>query len=638
MILVLSGVLLLSAYTMPLARTEYSVERASFPPDLPGDITLDGKVNIYDLVSVALRIREDPTYWDPIADVNEDGKINVGDLVSVAKRIGNTYDTSPIPIAYSTSFEFQVPSDGDNVVWYYLLIRIYLPSEFAGKEFYLYPEAVDDYIRNVKIDCQQKYGGGHPACQPPTSINLGILGMGYHLLELEFGEQWSGGKLQFNIATTLGEKAWMDRFRIYVPDYNVKSEYIVRTTTNFTNYDLYYLKGYADDYICNFKVNSIQWYEWQWSGKQETIYAWKDGLLYPVFNSKESGVFHVEFTFGNINSTGLLDFQFLSWEHDRVKIGKPRFWTQTKIKPLGPAPYSSKELYDYSALISAGSEWCSVNGISTGNPTDFAFVNQGVELLMNLSDCSGSPIIQKLKLDTLIGWIVMDPRQNDYVDVGIIFNLTGGDLYYSFFEGNQSAPPDDPRDWDVWAQITSLEIWTPDSVASPVKIVFANETPTTSFVGPDWSIVGSFAGDVTSGLLWWEFSTTEGILAGPWGIVAATAAGTVIKLSFNFLNGQKVIETQKVTSNSTYLCAKMSKELWVHTETYQSGKNEAESGTQAVFVRLKGINRYHCGAIKIKIKFTVAAHEIIILSGQVVYDEYRMEIEQTFLIPIFIRD
>jgi hypothetical protein len=133
-----------------------------------------------------------------------------------------------------------------------------VPSEFGGKEFYLYPEAVDDYIRNVKLDCQQRYGGGHSACQPPASISLGILGMGYHLLELEFGEQWSGGKLQFSIATASGEKAWMDRFRIYVPNYNMKCEYIVRTTTNFTNYDLYYLKGYADDYICNFKVNSTQ--------------------------------------------------------------------------------------------------------------------------------------------------------------------------------------------------------------------------------------------------------------------------------------------------------------------------------------------------------------------------------------------
>jgi hypothetical protein len=37
----------------------------------------------------------------------------------------------------------------------------------------------------------------------------------------------------------------------------------------------------------------------------------------------------------------------------------------------------------------------------------------------------------------------------------------------------------------------------------------------------------------------------EGILAGPWGIVAATAAGTLVELLFNFFNGQKVIETQK---------------------------------------------------------------------------------------------
>jgi len=431
----------------------------------------------------------------------------------------------------------------------------------------------------------------------------------------------------------------MDRFRIYVPNYNMKCEYTVRTMTDFTNYDLYYLKGYADDYIYNFKVNSTQWYEWQWSGKQETICAWDDGFLYPVFNSKESGIFHTEFTFGNINGTGLLDFQFLSWEHEKVKIGKPRFWTQTKITPLGPGPNSFKELYDYSALISAGSEWCSVNGTPTGNPTDFAFVNQGAELLMNLSSSwCGYPIIQKLKLDSLIGWVVMDPRQNDYVDIGVLFNLTGGDLYYSSLEGNQSASSSDPRDWDVWAQITSLEVWTPDSVASPVQIVFANETPTTSFVGPDWSIVGTWTGTLTSALLLHEFEEIGGILAGPWGTVAAITAGTIVRVSFNFLNGQKVIETQKVTSNSTYLSAKMSKELFVTTESHDSGENKANSGTQAVFIRVKGINRYHCGAIKIKIKFTVAAQECVILAGEVVYDEYRMEIEQTYLIPIFIRD
>ena len=144
---------------------------------------------------------------------------------------------------------------------------------------------------------------------------------------------------------------------------------------------------------------------------------------YIQFSIEESGIFHTEFTFGNINSTGLLDFQFLSWEHEKVKIGKPRFWAQTKITPLGPGPNSFMELCDYSALISAGSEWCSVNGTLTGNPTDFAFVNQGVELLMNLSK-GGYSIIQKLKLDTLIGRVVMDPRQSDYIDIGILFNLT----------------------------------------------------------------------------------------------------------------------------------------------------------------------------------------------------------------------
>ena len=102
-----------------------------------------------------------------------------------------------------------------------------------------------------------------------------------------------------------------------------------------------------------------------------------------------------------------------------------------------------------------------------------------------------------------------------------------------------------------------------------------------------------------------------------------------MKVNVALVSGCKVIVCVPI-SNSTYLCAR--------SYGCTQKRMKAESGTQAVFIRLKGINRYHCGAIKIKIKFTVAAHEIIILAGQVVYDEYRMEIEQTFLIPIFIRD
>jgi len=470
-----------------------------------------------------------------------------------------------------------------------------------------------------------------------VNINLGSLSSGYHLLQFEYVETSDDGYLNFYVATASEEYAWLTQFRIYVPNYSSSEvRYTVKTLTEFPNYDLYYLKGYADDYICNFKVDSTQWYEWQWSGQQETIYAWEDGFLYPVFNSKESGTFNIEFTFGNINGTGLLDFQFLSWEYEKAKIGKPRFWAQTKITPAG-SPYDLVELYDYSTGISVGSEWCSVNGTPTGNPTDFAFVSQGAEFLMNVSSGLGYPILQKLKLDTLIGWIVMDPRQSDYVDIGFIFNLTGGNLYYSRFEGNQNAPDDGPWDWDVWTQITSLEIWTPESVASPEKIVFANEPQTTSFVGPDWSIVGLFAGSLTSGLLLQKFGEIGGTVAGPWGVVAAVAAGTIVRLLFNFFNGQKVVETQKVTSNSTYLCAKMNDDLFVQTEAPDGG-NKANSGTQAVFIRIKGINRYHCGAIKIKIKFMVAVQELWILGSICTPVEYQMEIEQTFLIPLFIRD
>jgi hypothetical protein len=37
----------------PLASIEYSVERVSFPPDLPGDVNYDGIVDMRDVASVA---------------------------------------------------------------------------------------------------------------------------------------------------------------------------------------------------------------------------------------------------------------------------------------------------------------------------------------------------------------------------------------------------------------------------------------------------------------------------------------------------------------------------------------------------------------------------------------------------------
>jgi len=56
---------------------------------MPGDVNSDGKVDIFDVVLVAVRYGESNP--EPYYDINEDGKIDILDIVSVAVNYGKTY-------------------------------------------------------------------------------------------------------------------------------------------------------------------------------------------------------------------------------------------------------------------------------------------------------------------------------------------------------------------------------------------------------------------------------------------------------------------------------------------------------------------------------------------------------------------
>jgi hypothetical protein len=60
---------------------------------LPGDINIDGKVDMKDIGLAARAFGETPTRprWNPMADENEDGKIDLRDIAIVAKNFGKTY-------------------------------------------------------------------------------------------------------------------------------------------------------------------------------------------------------------------------------------------------------------------------------------------------------------------------------------------------------------------------------------------------------------------------------------------------------------------------------------------------------------------------------------------------------------------
>jgi len=273
------------------------------------------------------------------------------------KRYGNpigamiTFWQIGTPVAYSTTFEFTVPlyigDDVDKTVHYYVLARVYVPSDLAGENFYFVATA-DASVQNVKMDNVARAGSGSS-----VNIDLETLSGGYHLLEFELVEVGGIGWVNFHVATASEEYAWLTRFRIYVPNFSdTEYRYTVKTTTWCPIYDDYFLIGYADDFIDDVHCNGLVWQDWEWNcSPYDTIYAWGDGFCYPLGRLPKEELYDISFTFGEINATGLLDFQYISWTNQQDKIGPPKFYASSKIMNLG----SGITLND--GKIYGGSRW-----------------------------------------------------------------------------------------------------------------------------------------------------------------------------------------------------------------------------------------------------------------------------------------
>ncbi|MDH7563595.1 MAG: hypothetical protein QHH24_01750 [Candidatus Bathyarchaeota archaeon] len=151
----------------------YVVDYHRLPPDLEGDVDCDGMVTLKDILRTALTYGSflGQPKWYSQADVIEDRVIDLKDYSFVVRKFGTPAETPFVPVAYSTSFEFNVPGDGEDEIYYYVYTRIYVSS---SNTFYLWPSWVDDWILNVKVDNQLKYDGsvGDPSCQPrQTSVS-----------------------------------------------------------------------------------------------------------------------------------------------------------------------------------------------------------------------------------------------------------------------------------------------------------------------------------------------------------------------------------------------------------------------------------------------------------------------------------
>ncbi len=343
--------------------------RWNYMTDVNGDTVIDGtdyqivKRNlfhsgnyIYDLAGVTVVFN---TGYEATPD---DGNITIPDG---ARSFNVSRNGSPIgamitfwgtrtpPIAYSTTFEFKAPtpnaSDLDKEVWYYVLARVYVPSELSRQSFYFVATANDAFgVQNVKLNAYSKAGSGNP-----VNIGLGTLYSGFHLLEFEFVDYAGSGSINFHVATANGTYAWLDRFHVYVPNYSDNTyRYNVTTTTWCSMKDDYFLIGYADDFIDDVCVDGLVWQDWMWDmGEYGTIYAWGDGFCYPLGNLENNtglNAYTLNFKFGEIWGSGLLDLQYVSWTKQQDRIWRPRFYAESDVN-IGQTNYNAqiteKKLY-----------------------------------------------------------------------------------------------------------------------------------------------------------------------------------------------------------------------------------------------------------------------------------------------------
>jgi hypothetical protein len=204
--------------------------------------------------------------------------------------------------------------------------------------------------------------------------------------------------------------------------------------------------------------------------------------------------------------------------------------------------------------------------------------------------------------------------------------------------GNETADPLEYADHGVFFEPENIEIWTPSCIGIDSPALVYNDTSEVSFISPQFKVVAPFASTATTGLLWLEFqAAVGGMWAGPFGVVAAAAGGFAVYQLFNFIGDQNVINSHEDQGNLTY--------RKLHVNWFQAGGDEdiefwPNNKTQALSIRVKALQRYHCGSLKIKIKGTLGISYwcwfIDQGFGTTVY--LPIEVEPTFILPIFIRD
>jgi hypothetical protein len=580
------------------------------PPDLAGDCNTDGYVNVKDsaIIGRAFGSKPGDSNWDPRADLNNDGYVNVKDATIVGANFGKV---EAMPVAYSTTFDFTVPDDGNNEVYYYVLARVYVPSGLSGQAFYFVAGA-DERVQNVKLDSSSKSGNGSS-----VNINLGTLSSGYHLIEFEFFESSGSGWLNFHVATAASNYAWLVRFRIYVPNYsNNEYRYTVKTSTILPIDDHYFLKGYADDFIDDLYLDGLYWQDWEWDmgPTYGVINAWGDGFLYPMgYRQKEP--LDVTFTFGEKEGAGLLDFQFISWTSQQSRISNPIFWTKAS------AEEATSYLKIYEAKAWTGSKWTAEPGRS------MRLISTTLRVLVNTTDPSTfHPAPQEAEVSLVLGWLDPAPKRNVVQDIGVMINLT----YTYFIDGSvvYGMP--------IWFDAQSIEVRLAEQGSAlymPYPSIVFNTQSNNSFISPQWKVVGTASGMLIN----WFITSALYDTFGPAGAIAGISSAAFISQLYNFFNNQELVSVQENPGNSTY--RKFAYTDWFKTaESQQPLAKPVRSLCQGFFFRVYPFASGHCGLISINLKGNLYL-PFFYVNPQYEYGTWlpvHVELQTAF--PVFITD
>lgn len=517
--------------------------------------------------------------------MNDDGKVDGLDFAIFGSAWGNTYNVSTTPVAYSTSFEFDVPNDGDAMVWYYILVRFYVPGALSGQTFNLVAgNVVDDSIRNVKADNVLLYLSPRGGL---FNLALGQMGQGYHLLELEYGESIGTGLINFSVKTTNNEAAWLDRFRIYVPNYGDNEyRYTVKTRTYFPGDD-FFLGGYADDFIDDVYLDvGLLWQDWMWDmgPTYGTIYAWGDGFMYPL-GWRGPSPHDITFTFGEIGSSGLLDFQYISWTHQQARIGAPKFYGVANASTA----YSRRGLwgqYEYygfieNAVAYGGSKWSGTIAVSdrffelrtriTGNWTEYEW-----------GQPTGVGEEGELEIGLGVGWAEPDmPRAMN--DLGITINVTA--INTTDF-------------WRPWVSLGlhdySVDVYSYQGL-DLMGVEFVGSENSESIINTDWTVALDYTGTVIMFI--------SGQLAQPIGAAVGLGMEGIAAL-VKLVNGQSVPSYTAMTSESHHYLVNATRDLNAGVPGSQFTGNPG-SNSAALFFQLNPNIGHTCGLTKIVLRGTL---------------------------------